>query len=331
MSPWIRLAFLALGAAVLVLLIAGTDVHELQEAVRRADITLLAGAVVLLATDVGLKAVRWRFMAAQLAEPPLSLVQAAAAVVAGVAAASLTPARGVELAKPLLLRRSRGVAVSTSTAAVIVERLLDGVGMIVLFGISVALVPAGRAAVFRPVFAVIGIFVVGVGLVLAVPSRLSAVLTRVISALPLPASVRPRALSLVQQLLRGMLMWRRHEQLWIVVALSIVATVVEAFRLSLVCAALGVPITVVQAMFTFSLANLVAVLTLIPGGVGVTELSMAGIIRLITAAGSSAALTAAVLVDRILSYYLVIVVGSLVLLAVGVARPHDPGTGAQDR
>lgn len=323
MSTWIRLAFLALGATVLVLLIAGTDVRELQEAVRGANRTLMAAAFLLLATNVGLKAVRWRFMAAQLAEPPISLWQAVTSVLAGVAAASLAPARGIELAKPLLLRRYRGVALSTSTAAVIVERLLDGVGLIVLFGVSLVLLPAGRAAVFRPVFAAIGVLIVGMGLVLVLPSRLSGILTRVISALPLPASVRPRVLSLVEAFFRGMLMWRRHEQLWIAVALSVAATIEEAFRLTLICAAMGTPITVPQAMFTFSLANLVAVLTLIPGGVGVTELSMTGIIRVIAAEGSSAALTAAVLVDRLLSYYLVVMVGSLVLLAVGAARPHQ--------
>lgn len=320
MSPWIRLAFLALGAAVLVLLIVGTDVGELQQAVRRADRTLLAGAFALLVLDVGLKAVRWRFMASQLAEPPLSFGHAGIAVLAGVAAASLAPARGIELAKPLLLRRSRGVPLSTSTAAVVVERLLDGVGLIVMFGASLVLLPAGRAAVFRPVFAAIGILIVGIGLVLAVPSWISGVSTRVISVLPLPASLKPRALSLVQGFFRGMLMWRRREQLWIAVAISIAATVVESLRLTLVCAALGTPITVAQAMFTFSLANLVAVLTLIPGGVGVTELSMAGILRLIATVGPPAALTATVLVDRMLAYYLVVVAGSLILLVTGM-RP----------
>jgi hypothetical protein len=330
-SPWIRLVFLALGAAVLLLLIAGTDVRELQQAVRRADGILLAWAFALLVLDIGLKAVRWRFMAAQLAEPPLMLRHAAISVLAGVAAASLAPARGIEFAKPLLLRRSRGVALSTSTAAVVVERLLDGVSLIVLFGASLVLLPAGRAAVFRPVFAAIGILVIGIGLVLAIPSRLSGVRTRVLSALPLPAGIRPRVLSLVETFLHGMLMWRRHQQLWIAVALSVAAAMTEAVRLTLVCAALGTPITVAQAMFTFSLANLVAVLTLIPGGVGVTELSMAGILRLIATAGPPAALTATVLVDRMLAYYLVVVVGSLVLLAVGMARPYDPGTGAQDR
>lgn len=331
MSPWIRLAFLAFGVAVLLLLIGRTDVRELQEAMHGADRGLLAGAFALLVGDIGLKAVRWRLMAGQLAQPALSLWQAGTAIVAGVAAASLSPARGVELAKPLLLRRSRGVALSTSTAAVIVERMLDGVGLIVLFGVSLMLLPAGRAAAFRPVFAAIGILVIGIGLVLAVPSRLSGAVTRVISSLPLPAPVRPRALNLIDAFFRGMLMWRGHGQLWIVVALSVAAAVVETFRLTLVCAALGAPITVAQAMFTFSLANLVAVLTLIPGGVGVTELSMAGIIRLIAAGTPPAALTAAVLIDRMLSYYLVVVVGSLVLLAVGAARPRHPGTVAQDR
>jgi uncharacterized protein (TIRG00374 family) len=332
LSPWIRIAFLALGAAVLLLLIAGADVAELRESVGGADRRLLGAAIVLLGLDIGLKAVRWRFMAAQLAQPPLSVWQAGISIVAGVAAASLAPARGIEFAKPLLLHRSRGVPLSRSTAAVVVERLLDGAGLIILFGVSLVLLPAGRAEVFRPLFIAIGFLVAAIGLALTVPSKLAVPLARIVSKLPLPESMRMRAARLVESFFRGMLLWRQQRQFWVVVALSVAASMTEALRLTVVFAAMNTPITVVQAMFTFSLANLVAVLTFIPGGVGITELSMAGIVRLIGSGGfAPAALTAAVLVDRVLGYYLVVVVGSLVLLAVGATRPRHQGTGAQNR
>lgn len=328
-KPWIRLAFLALGAAVLILLIAGTNVDELRAAIGRAESGLVGTALLLIALDVWLKGVRWRFMAAQLAQPPLSLWQAAIAVLAGVAAGSLVPARGMELAKPLLLRRSRGVPLAASTAAVIVERLLDGTGFIVVFGVSVALLPSGRAAEFRPALAAIGLLVVAVGLVVVIPTRISGALSRIMAALPLPDPLHVHAVRIADAFFSSMLIWRRREQLWLALALSVVAALVEAVRVTVVFAALQSPITVVQAMFAFSLANLVAALTFVPGGIGITELSMAGIVRLIVSSGG-AAVTAAVLVDRFLSYYLVVVAGSLVLLGSGSVRPGGRGNAGAE-
>lgn len=325
MSPWIRVSFLALGTAVLFLFIASTDLGELRAAVSAADRGLLLVAVALVVINVWIKAVRWRFMAAQLTGRPLSLWQAGIAVLAGVAAGSLTPARGMDLAKPLLLARSRGVPLSISTAAVLVERLLDGAGLIVLCGVSLVFLPAGRAAVFGPVFAVIGLVVAAMGVALVIPARLVDPLTRVISALPISPRVRTRAVGQLEAFVHGLLVWRRPAQLWVAAALSVAAAAVEALRLGSVLVAMHAPLSVAQAMFAFSLGNVIAVLTFIPGGVGVTELSVAGVIRLIAPAVAPAALTAAVLVDRFLSYYVIVVLGGLVLFLTGAARREPPG------
>ena len=330
MSPWVRLVFLALGAAVLLLITASTDLGELQTAVSAADRGRLLGAVALVVINVWIKAVRWRFMTAQLTERPLSLRQAGIAVLAGVAAGSLTPARGMDLAKPLLLARSRGVPMSVSTAAVIVERLLDGAGLIVLCGVSLVLLPAGRAAVFGPVFAVIGLVVAAMGVALIIPARMVGPMTRVISALPLSERVRTRAVGLLDAFVHGMLVWRRPAQLWVAAALSVAAAAVEALRLVSVLAAMHAPLSLAQAMFAFSLGNVIAVLTFIPGGVGVTELSVAGVIRLIAPGVAATALTAAVLVDRFLSYYVIVVLGGLVLLLSGAARREPPGNAGTE-
>lgn len=331
MTARVRLVFLALGVAILTLLLVSIDLGEVQNALRAADRGLLAVALALVIFNVWIKSVRWRFMVAQLVARPLSVWQAGVAVLAGVAAASLTPIRGLELAKPLLLRRSRGVALSSSTATVIVERLLDGAGLIVLCGLSLVLLPKGRAAEFRPVFAAMGILIAAMGLAVAIPSRLSGALTRLITALPLPDGLRIRAASLAEAFFQSLLVWRRPEQLWVAMAISVAAAAVEALRLTVVLAAMGMPVSVVQAMFAFSLANLVGVLTFVPGGVGVTELSMATILGLVAPGRTHpSALTAAVIIDRFLSYYLVVIAGSLVLLASGRAAPDERGNAGTE-
>src|SRR3989442_2610471 len=158
MTRWVRAALLVLGLFILGGFVASLDLAGIASAVSGADAGWLALALALLVANVLVKALRWRVMAATMSERPLSLPAASAAILAGVAAASLTPGRGVELAKPLLLRGSHGVPMAASTAAVVVERLLDGAALITLFAVSLLVVPAGRGSAFYPVIAAIALF-----------------------------------------------------------------------------------------------------------------------------------------------------------------------------
>src|SRR2546428_3316899 len=163
MTRWVRAALLVLGLFILAGFVSSLDLAAIASAVARANAGRLALAVLWLAANVTLKAVRWRVMVGTMSERPLGLPAAGAAILAGVAAASLTPGRGLEMAKPLLLRGSHGVPMATSTAAVVVERLLDGAALIVLFAVSLVAVPAGRGSAFYPVIAAIALFLTAGG------------------------------------------------------------------------------------------------------------------------------------------------------------------------
>src|SRR3989442_8038425 len=169
MSTWLRVALLVLGLVILAGFVRSVDLAAIVLAVTGADARRLALAVLLLIANVTVKAARWRIMAGMMSQRPLSLPAAETAILAGVAAASLTPGRGLELAKPLLLRASHGVPMASSTAAVVVERLLDGAALIVLFAVSLVAVPAGRGSAFYPVIAAIALFLTAGGAPFLVP------------------------------------------------------------------------------------------------------------------------------------------------------------------
>src|SRR2546428_6032719 len=163
MTRWVRAALLVLGFVILAGFVRSVDLAAVLLAVTGADAGWLALAVLLLIANVTVKAARWRIMVGMMSQRPLSLPAAETAILAGVAAASLTPGRGLELAKPLLLRASHGVPMASSTAAVVVERLLDGAALIVLFAVSLVAVPAGRGSAFYPVIAAIALFLTAGG------------------------------------------------------------------------------------------------------------------------------------------------------------------------
>ena len=328
MSTWVRAALLVLGLFILAGFVVSLDLAANVSAVSGADAGWLALALALLVANVLVKALRWRVMAATMSQRPLSLPAASAAILAGVAAASLTPGRGVELAKPLLLRSSHGVPMTASTAAVVVERLLDGAALIILFAVSLLVVPAGRGSAFYPVIAAIGLFLAAGAALLLLPHRLTSLATWVTDRLPFPARVRSRVASIAERFAGGLAVWRRGGNFGLLLAMSVTAACVEVLRLTAVFAALRLHISVAAAMLAFCAANLLGAATFIPGGIGITEFSLAGIITLVTALGPRSAVAAAVLVDRVLSYYLVVALGSLILVA---ASRRTPSSGQEGR
>jgi uncharacterized protein (TIRG00374 family) len=324
---WVRVGLLVLGAVVLIVFIATGDVRQGLQSLVRVDpgrLLLVAGLVI---ANLAVKALRWQMMVCHFAAARIRWLPAIAAVVAGVAAGSLSPARGVELAKPMLLRTSHGIGLAGSTAAVLVERLLDGASLAVLCGFALIVLPVGERSLLRIVVLATGILLVGGAIALVMPDRLARWSQRVLKRLPLSGRTSVLLQDAVDRLAAGLLVWRHGGRLTALLSLSVVAAFLEAVRVAVVFAALGVPLSVPQAMFAFGAANLVAIATLVPGGIGVTEASLAAIAAVLVPGGASrSAAAAAALVDRVASYYLLVAVGGILLLLAGT-RKHAGGTG----
>ncbi len=323
MNRTLRTLLLGLGLLILVGFVRRLDLAGIILALRTADPARLALAVLLLAANVGTKALRWQVMARRMSDRPLRWPAAGAAILAGVAAASLAPGRTVELAKPLLLRSSHGVPMASSTAGVVVERLLDGAALAILFAGSLVFVPAARLSVFYPVLAAIALFLALGAVLLLLPHRLAAAATWATTRLPLPPEIRARMVSIASRFASGLAVWREHKMLGGLLALSVLAALLEVVRLATVCAAFGLRVGVPEAMLAFGAANLLAAVTFIPGGIGVTEVSLAGLLALVAGVGPQAVLGAAVLTDRTLSYYVVVALGGVVLIAAARRAPPD--------
>lgn len=330
MSRPIRLIFLLAGGALLAVLLLRVDLAAVRASIRAADPRWLGAALIFQAANILVKAGRWRWMVRRLTGHALDLPSASLAILAGVAAASFSPARTVDLAKPVLLKQRFDVALSTSTAAVLIERFLDGASLIVLFGASLPVLRAARGAQFHPALAAAGLLLLaGVG-VLAAPSTLRALAARLIGRLPISADLRTGSSRVAAAFADGLALWRTRSNLWPLLGWSVGAALWEAARLAAVFAGLGLPLGLAGGMLSFSVANLVAVVALIPGGIGVTELSMAAVAGIVLGVpAASAGVAGAVLLDRVLSYYLVVGGGAVVLLGAGrsAGRVQTPSGG----
>ena len=136
--------------AVLVLLLTGgllafflrsADWAGVWAETRHARPGLLGLAVMATTLTYVLRAFRWQYLLAPIG--PTRFWTAFETTVIGFAASFLLPARPGEVLRPYLLARREGLPPTAAFATIILERLLDLVTVLLLFGVFVLLVDQG--------------------------------------------------------------------------------------------------------------------------------------------------------------------------------------------
>ena len=113
----------------------GVNAADVWEKTRQADPRLLALGVGVTMMTYALRALRWQYLLAPIG--PTRFSTAFQTTVIGFAASFLLPARAGEVLRPYLLAKRENLPPTSAFATVILERLLDLVTVLLLFGIFV--------------------------------------------------------------------------------------------------------------------------------------------------------------------------------------------------
>lgn len=202
---------------------------------------------------------------------------------------AVTPGKLGEVFKSYLLRRVNGTAVSRSAPIVLAERLTDGLAMLLLMALGLTLYPPAR-----PVFAILLLGTI-LGILVLQFRGLSQALIDGTARLPLGARVAPR-LQTVYDSTRELLDWR----------VLLVSTVISVLSWGFECVAFfyvlvglgleGTPLLLLQATFIFAASTLFGLVSFLPGGLGVSEVSSVGLLVALVGMGAAAATTATLLI-----------------------------------
>lgn len=315
-ARWVNLILLGAGLAILIAFAATTNFRQVGEALRQVDVPLLGIAVIMLVAQILLKGFRWQFMVKRLTGRTISIRFGAISVVAGVAAGSVTPGRTFELAKAVMLRGSYEIPLGVSTSGMIVERMLDMGSIVLAFLLSAAFVPSRIVLASRVLMLTIVALLFGFGLMVMMPQRVQTWFTVIAQRLPLPAALRDKGLRLLDTFFSSFLLLRGLRTLWPLLILTAVVEALDVGRVFMVFRAMGIPLALSLVTFAYLGAAMLGMALLIPGGVGVTEVSMAGLIALLAPGAVAPTLArSAVLIDRFLSYYVIVLIGAGFLVA----------------
>src|SRR5262245_20155000 len=136
---------LVLTLGLLAYFLRGVNLAEVWAKTREADARLLVLAVGMMMLVYVLRALRWQYLLAPIGRTHFGT--AFQTTVIGFAASFLLPARPGEVLRPYLLAKREGLPPTAAFATIILERLLDLVTVLLLFGAFVLLVnPASLSA-----------------------------------------------------------------------------------------------------------------------------------------------------------------------------------------
>jgi glycosyltransferase 2 family protein len=304
-SPWRSLrVWLGVPISLVFLYLAFRGQHpdEIRDALARVDWRLLPLALLLLYTGIAIRAYRWHILLRPVRDIPTREVFPV--MIVGYAANNVLPLRAGELVRAWVLGQRYGVRKTAALATIAVERLFDGVTMLLFVGGAATVVGLNAelqhvALVAAAVFAAA---IAGLVVLLAGGSLRDRLLGLVLG--PLPERLAVRVERMAESFLAGLGVLSRRRDLALVAATSVIAWGFEASMYWTVAQAFGDPlagaVTPVAALLVTAIANLA---TLVPSGPGYVGTFEAGMLLAVNGAlgiGRGLALSYAVLLHVLL-------------------------------
>lgn len=309
---------LAWGIAFTIVVYAGIGIaadlgDSLQYFSLNSSLIALA-AVGLTLFNYALRFVKWHIFLNRI-ETPVAIVESAVVFVAGFLMV-ITPGKLGEVFKSYLLKQTHGYAPSRTAPVVIMERLTDLLGLFILASLGIATFEFGR-----PVFAVSTAIVVGIIVLLNQETWIRGLISMLgdIPGIRRFSDTLERAYNSIYRLVD----W------WTVTwtsLLSALAWGMEAVAFYMIILHLGGDVTLLVAAFVYAMTTILGAVSFLPGGVGVTEGSMIGILVLFGVFPQESLATAATYFIRLTTLWFGVIVGF-----IGFSWHQYVFAGADDR
>jgi glycosyltransferase 2 family protein len=281
--------------------------------IRHASLGLYAAALVVYYLSFLVRGWRWKLLLRNAGEerPTLPLVPI---VLVSFFVNCVVPAKMGDIYRAYLARLRQRVPGTRALGTIIAERLLDLVVLMVLLIVAGALVFHDRApAVLIPyVIAGVAVCAVGVGAIMVMRAGRGQRLLRL-----LPEAVFHRYESFRMGTVES------FRNLPVLLPLTALVWAMESGRLALVVYALGDGRSLgpAQLLLIALVAALLTTVPFLPGGLGLVEAGMVGVLVSVGGIGRNAALSIALL-DRSISYGSVVVIGAVVFAIMHVRVPR---------
>lgn len=298
---------LLFGVAVFAALSVYADVDRLLAALGGFRWELVPFLLALTLLNYALRVVKWHYYLDQIGVTGISIGLSAAVFFAGLAM-TLTPAKVGEWLKSYLLRELVGAPLFRTASVVIAERITDGLAMVLL-------ATTGLFA-FRVAWQAIGIVLLAAAAVLLFcwARPVADLAFRLVGGIPIAAPV----VGPLREFYDGARVLLAPRNLLIGIGIGFISWGAECVAFYLVLTGLAQPGSLellMQAAFVLAVASLGGSLLLTPGGLGVAEGGITGLLQLLLGMPGEVAVAAALLI-RLSTLWFGVVLGLVALFFV---------------
>jgi glycosyltransferase 2 family protein len=251
----------------LALALRGLDFAGFWITVRQANYWWLIPGIAVYFAAVWARTWRWHYMLRHIKQIPLRRLFPV--VVIGYMGNNVYPARAGEVLRSYILKRREAVPVSVSLATVVLERLFDGLVMLLFVFVTLpfAPLPAGYDLLVS-VCSVIFLVALVVFLALAIrPARMSRVYAWLVDRV-VPAGLRPRVHGLFDRFVEGLQSLRSPRELALIFLSSTLIWLGETTKYWFVMQAFPFHVSFSVLMLMTAVVNLFTTLPSTPGYVG---------------------------------------------------------------
>jgi len=310
----IRYFLLILGVIALVVFISSLDINQVKKSLSSITWDIILIVMILNALGILIKAFRWRILIYKISNVKPSLFFSFLSIIAGVSAASFTPGRGGDIAKPLMLKTSYHVSLTQSIPAMLIERILDLLSVIAFFFVAWIILPKRHLIYNEIVLPAMTLAILLVLCAFILPKKIERICLLIIRKIPISPKLQSKLIILIEKFFQSIILLRGRKVSISMTILSLAAFFVEIIKFKFLFMVFGITISLMLIAFSFTASLAVSLLSFVPGGIGVTELSFVAILTKMIPNYTIAKLTSVVLAERMLTYYLLILLGAIILI-----------------
>jgi len=259
---------LLVSALFLYLALRGLDLPQVWQYMRNADYWWLLPGIAIYFFGVWARTWRWHYMLRSL--KVISLRRLFPVVCIGYMGNNIYPARIGELLRAYVLRRREDVSISASLATILVERIFDGVVMLLFVFVGLPLAPSvpDNWRSFVIVFSLLFFGALGIFFVMAAsPRRTQALSDWVIDRL-VPARFREPVRGFAARFLEGLYFLRSGRDVAMIFLTSLVVWLAETGKYWFVMQAFDFEVSFFVLMLMNGVVNLFTTIPSAPGYVG---------------------------------------------------------------
>lgn len=266
-------------------------------------IYFVAALVLTVAGNYALRFAKWHWLMGRLGVR-ISLADDALIFVAGLAMV-ISPFKAGELLKPYLVRERTGMPMATTIPALITERLTDGLAALILAAIGVSHYASQNSGY---VYGTILVSLAGVAVLMN--ERLSLWILGLIGKIPAAGKVAAKLLEMYRAMRVCLAPW----PFLVTMVVSIVAWFAECWGYQLLWEGFGREVALESATFLYAFATVAGGIS--PGGLGVADTLLVGMVETILKLPKGEVVACAILI-RTATLWIGVFMGGIALMFAG--------------